>query len=95
MNPILISEQQRQEIDGIKSTPNYKSPIGAMPKTTYYKNDKGVYDENSPFYPRSPYGVAKLYGFWIIKNYREAYNLFACNEFETYLRFLNIRCQSG
>jgi len=35
--------------------------------------------ENTPFYPRSPYGVAKLYGFWIIKNYREAYNIFACN----------------
>lgn len=33
----------------------------------------------TPFYPRSPYGVAKLYGFWITKNYREAYNLFACN----------------
>jgi GDPmannose 4,6-dehydratase len=36
-------------------------------------------NEKTPFYPRSPYGVAKLYGFWIIKNYREAYNLFACN----------------
>jgi len=36
-------------------------------------------DENTPFYPRSPYGVAKLYGFWIVKNYREAYNLFAAN----------------
>jgi GDPmannose 4,6-dehydratase len=35
--------------------------------------------ETTPFYPRSPYGVAKLYGFWIIRNYREAYNLFACN----------------
>jgi GDPmannose 4,6-dehydratase len=35
--------------------------------------------EKTPFYPRSPYGVAKLYGFWIIKNYREAYNMFACN----------------
>lgn len=35
--------------------------------------------EKTPFYPRSPYGVAKLYGFWIIKNYREAYNIFACN----------------
>ena len=35
--------------------------------------------ETTPFYPRSPYGVAKLYGFWIIKNYREAYDLFACN----------------
>lgn len=35
--------------------------------------------ETTPFYPRSPYGVAKLYGFWITKNYREAYNLFASN----------------
>ena len=43
------------------------------------KNQKGFYDENSPFYPRSPYGVAKIYGFWITKNYREAYNMFACN----------------
>jgi len=36
-------------------------------------------DENTPFYPRSPYAVAKLYAYWIIVNYREAYNLFACN----------------
>ena len=43
------------------------------------KNEKGLYDEHSPFYPRSPYGVAKIYGFWITKNYREAYNMFACN----------------
>ena len=43
------------------------------------KNEKGFYDENSPFYPRSPYGVAKIYGFWITKNYREAYDMFACN----------------
>jgi GDPmannose 4,6-dehydratase len=35
--------------------------------------------ETTPFYPRSPYGVAKLYGFWIVKNYREAYGMFACN----------------
>ena len=35
--------------------------------------------ETTPFYPRSPYGVAKLYGFWIVKNYRESYNMFACN----------------
>lgn len=35
--------------------------------------------ESTPFYPRSPYGVAKLYAYWITKNYREAYNLFACN----------------
>jgi len=35
--------------------------------------------EETPFYPRSPYGVAKLYGFWITVNYREAYGMFACN----------------
>ena len=35
--------------------------------------------ETTPFYPRSPYGVAQLYAFWICKNYREAYNIFTCN----------------
>lgn len=35
--------------------------------------------EKTPFYPRSPYGVAKLYAFWITKNYREAYGMYACN----------------
>jgi GDPmannose 4,6-dehydratase len=35
--------------------------------------------ETTPFYPRSPYGVAKIYGFWITKNYRESYNMFAVN----------------
>lgn len=43
------------------------------------KNAEGFYDESSPFYPRSPYGAAKIYGFWITKNYREAYDMFACN----------------
>ena len=36
-------------------------------------------NEKTPFYPQSPYGVAKLYAHWITKNYREAYNIFACN----------------
>ncbi|XP_044731717.1 GDP-mannose 4,6 dehydratase [Chrysoperla carnea] len=36
-------------------------------------------NENTPFYPRSPYACAKMYGFWIVVNYREAYNMFACN----------------
>ena len=44
-----------------------------------HKNKRGLFDENSPFYPKSPYGVAKLYAFWIMKNYREAYNMFTCN----------------
>ena len=35
--------------------------------------------ETTPFYPRSPYAVAKLYGFWIMKNYRESYGMFCCN----------------
>ncbi|CAG8520723.1 13686_t:CDS:2 [Ambispora gerdemannii] len=35
--------------------------------------------ETTPFYPRSPYGVAKLYAYWIVVNYREAYNMYACN----------------
>jgi GDPmannose 4,6-dehydratase len=35
--------------------------------------------ETTPFYPRSPYGVAKLYAFWMVKNYRESHNMFACN----------------
>ena len=49
---------------------------GGMPEN---KNENGFYDENSPFYPRSPYGAAKIYGYWITKNYREAYGMFACN----------------
>ena len=49
---------------------------GGMPEN---KNLRGFYDENSPFYPRSPYGVAKWYAFWISKNYREAYGMFVCN----------------
>lgn len=42
----------------------------------YNRPDKG-YDETAAFHPRSPYGVAKLYGFWITKNYRESYGMFA------------------
>ena len=43
------------------------------------KTVKSPQDEKTPFYPRSPYGVAKLYAHWITINYREAYNIFACN----------------
>ncbi|MEO2072872.1 MAG: GDP-mannose 4,6-dehydratase [Zunongwangia sp.] len=49
---------------------------GGLPEN---KNANGFYDETCPFYPRSPYGVAKIYGFWITKNYREAYGMYACN----------------
>ncbi len=45
----------------------------------YGKVQEVPQNEKTPFYPRSPYGVAKLYGYWIIVNYREAYDLFASN----------------
>lgn len=45
----------------------------------YGKVQEVPQSEKTPFYPRSPYGVAKMYGFWITVNYREAYNMFACN----------------
>ena len=45
----------------------------------YGKVQESPQTEKTPFYPRSPYGVAKLYAFWIVKNYRESYGMFACN----------------
>lgn len=45
----------------------------------YGKVQEVPQSETTPFYPRSPYGVAKLYGFWITKNYRESYDMFAVN----------------
>jgi len=68
-------------IDAIKE-------VGLERKTKFYQaSTSELYgkavevpqDENTPFYPRSPYAVAKLYAYWIIKNYREAYNIFAVN----------------
>ena len=45
----------------------------------YGSVQKSPQNENTPFYPRSPYGVAKLYAYWMTVNYREGYNMFACN----------------
>ena len=45
----------------------------------YGKVQEMPQNEKTPFYPRSPYGVAKVYAHWITVNYREAYNIFACN----------------
>ena len=42
-------------------------------------NDDGFQDENTPFHPRSPYGVAKVYAYWMTVNFRESYNMFAAN----------------
>lgn len=62
--------------------------LGLEKKTKYYQaSTSELYGkvqeipqtEKTPFYPRSPYGVAKLYAYWITVNYREAYDIFACN----------------
>ena len=45
----------------------------------YGKVKETPQNENTPFHPRSPYAVAKLYAYWIVVNYREAYNMFTCN----------------
>jgi GDPmannose 4,6-dehydratase len=62
--------------------------LGLASKTRFYQaSTSELYglvqeipqSENTPFYPRSPYAVAKLYSYWIVKNYREAYGIYACN----------------
>ena len=68
-------------IDAIKETGIEAKFYQASTSELYGKAREIPQNENTPFYPRSPYGVAKLYGFWIIKNYREAYNLFSVNGF--------------
>ena len=59
----------------LKNTKIYQASTSEL----YGKVKEIPQNENTPFYPRSPYGVAKLYAYWITVNYREAYNLFACN----------------
>ena len=66
-------------MDAIRETQVPTKFYQASTSELYGKVQAIPQDENTPFYPRSPYGVAKLYGYWIIVNYREAYNLFACN----------------
>ncbi len=58
-----------------KKTKFYQAGTSEM----YGKVQNFPQNEKTPFYPLSPYGVAKLYAYWITKNYREAYNIFACN----------------
>jgi len=66
-------------IDAIKDTGLNTRFYQASTSELYGKVQEVPQTETTPFYPRSPYGVAKLYAYWIIVNYREAYNLFACN----------------
>ena len=58
-----------------KKTKYYQASTSEL----YGKVQQVPQNEETPFYPRSPYGVAKLYAYWITVNYREAYNIFACN----------------
>ncbi len=66
-------------LDAIRETGLKTKFYQASTSELYGKAQEFPQNEKTPFYPRSPYGVAKLYGFWIIVNYREAYGLFACN----------------
>ena len=59
----------------IKKTRIYQASTSEL----YGKVKEVPQNENTPFYPRSPYGAAKLYAYWITINYREAYGMFACN----------------
>jgi GDPmannose 4,6-dehydratase len=60
---------------GLKDTRFYQASSSEM----YGKVQAIPQNEETPFYPRSPYGVAKLYGHWITKNFRESYDMFACS----------------
>lgn len=66
-------------LDAIKETGIDTKFYQASTSELYGQVQEVPQTEKTSFYPRSPYGVAKLYGFWIITNYREAYNIYACN----------------
>ena len=66
-------------LDAIRETNINAKFYQASTSELFGKNKGAPQNEETPFYPRSPYGVAKLYAYWIVVNYREAYNIFACN----------------
>ena len=66
-------------LDAIRETKPDAKFYQASTSELYGKVVETPQSETTPFYPRSPYAAAKLYAYWIVKNYREAYNLFACN----------------
>ncbi len=66
-------------LDAIKETGINTKFYQASSSEMFGKVQEVPQTENTPFYPRSPYGCAKLYAYWITKNYRESYNIFACN----------------
>lgn len=76
------------EIDGIGVTNMLEAIRTIKPEAKFYQASTSEMfglvqaipqSENTPFYPRSPYGVAKLYGHWITKNYRESFGMYACS----------------
>ena len=66
-------------LDAIKATGINTKFYQASTSELYGLVQEVPQTEKTPFYPRSPYAAAKLYAFWIVKNYREAYDIFACN----------------
>lgn len=66
-------------LDAIKNTGISPKFYQASTSELFGKVQEVPQKESTPFYPRSPYGVAKLFSFWTVTNYREAYNIFACN----------------
>jgi len=66
-------------LDTIRETGIKTKFYQASTSELYGKVQEIPQTEQTPFYPRSPYGVAKLYAYWIVVNYREAYDIFACN----------------
>lgn len=76
------------EIDGVGVTNMLEAIRTVKPEARFYQASTSEMfglvqeipqKETTPFYPRSPYGVAKLYGHWITKNYRESFNMYACS----------------
>jgi len=82
--PILTSE-----VDAIGTLKLLESMKNFAPKAKFYQastsemygnsHKNGKQDEKTPFHPRSPYAISKLYSYWITRNYRESYELFTCN----------------
>ncbi|MFA5077893.1 MAG: GDP-mannose 4,6-dehydratase [Dehalococcoidia bacterium] len=66
-------------LDAIRETKLKTKFYQASSSELFGKVAEKIQSESTPFYPRSPYAAAKLFGYWIVVNYREAYNLFACN----------------
>lgn len=74
LGPLRILETVRS-LGLIKKTRFYQASTSEL----YGKVTECPQTETTPFYPRSPYAVAKLYAYWIVRNYRESYGMFACN----------------